>query len=215
MKPRVLITGGPTRAYLDSIRFLSNYSTGELAYQMAQDFTNADFEVSLVLGKTNLNFNKLRLKRVFPIITNDEMLNSVIKVCSNFNPSVAIFSAAVLDFIPKKTRQGKLSSKQNSWKVELVPAPKIIDVVGKLFPKIRRVGFKLEWEVKTGKQLERFARGYMDKKGLSALVVNFFSQISGKHHPAHVFTYSGKVFRTKSKKETSQVLVKLVTENRY
>lgn len=182
----VLVTGGPTRAYLDDVRFLSNYSTGELAYEICKHLKKAGFEVHAVLGPSHFPFESLRLGTCRRVETIHEMRAEVMRLCHRKKPTAAIFSAAVLDFIPARTAKGKVSSR-SSWTVRLVPAPKIIDEVGNKFPKIRRVGFKLEARATSRPAREKLGRALLKKKNLDAICVNYLSEIRGRRHPALLF----------------------------
>jgi phosphopantothenoylcysteine synthetase/decarboxylase len=204
---KVLVTGGPTRAYIDQVRYLSNHSTGELAYHLCTDLGKANAKVAAVIGPTAFPFSKLKLARYRAVETNLEMYDEVIAACRSFRPQVAIFSAAVLDFAPKRIQSGKVSSNKTRWTIDLVPAPKIIDEVGRQFPTIRRIGFKLQWDVLAGKKLERFAMTYLEKKRLDGLVLNFLPQIHGGKHPAYIFTPDGKMTRAQTKAEISRRLI--------
>ncbi len=51
---RILITAGPTREYVDDVRFLSNASSGRMGYSIAEAAIAAGHEVILVTGPVNL-----------------------------------------------------------------------------------------------------------------------------------------------------------------
>lgn len=184
---RVLVTGGPTRAYLDRVRFLSNFSTGELAFEVCRALQGAGAEVALVSGPCCQPFDKLRLKHWRPVETTEEMHREVLRLCRSFRPDCAVFAAAVLDFRPARVARGKLSSKTRSWTLRLVPTPKILDDVGRRHPRIRRIGFKLEWDAKRGKARDDFARALIEKKGLAGLCLNFLPEIGGGRHLAYLY----------------------------
>lgn len=207
---RVLVTAGPTRAYLDRVRFLSNYSTGELGYLLSKALSNKGIEVFAVVGPTQQAFSKLSLKRLIEVETADEMLEATLKLCRTFQPDYAIFSAAVLDFKPVETKSGKVTSRLKKWNLQLVPAPKIIDQVGRLYPLIRRIGFKLEWEPKTGKALNQFADRLLDEKKLDAVCINFLPQISRERHPLWIFTRTGRVSKCNTKVQAAEALADFV-----
>lgn len=207
---RVLLTAGPTRAYFDNVRYLSNYSTGELGFRIAQALLRKKMEVFVVTGPTHQPFARLPLKGLVQIETAAEMSKAVEFACKKFKPQFAIFSAAVLDFQPQKKLAGKVSSKKKDWTVRLVPTPKIIDEVGKRFPKIKRVGFKLEWDSRSGKLLEDFAQELIENKALTAVCVNFLSQIRGKSHPCWLFERDKKAKKLRNKREIATALAALV-----
>jgi phosphopantothenoylcysteine decarboxylase / phosphopantothenate---cysteine ligase len=184
---KILVTGGPTRAYLDDVRYISNYSTGALSWRLCGDLSKAKYKVAAVIGPTGYEFASLNLDRLVNVETNIEMYQAVLSLCRSFKPDIVIFSAAVLDFAPRSPIRGKVSSGISKWKIELLPAPKIIDQVGVKFPKISRIGFKLQIDRLSQKGLERFAFGYLKKKRLDALCVNFRGDIDAKGHRAYLF----------------------------
>jgi len=189
--PRILVTGGPTRAHLDKVRFLTNVSTGELAYLLCAGLCRRKASVSLVAGPTAQPWEKLSLNEMHRVETTEEMSTAVLKSCRNFKPQIAVFAAAVLDFAPRKTVMGKVSSQKRSWVIRLQPTPKIMDQVAAKFPKIRKIGFKLEYKHPQKTALEEFALHYIHQKGLEVLCVNFLQDIGQKKHRGYLFTKAG------------------------
>merc|ERR1711939_340746 len=53
-KYKALITAGPTREYIDPIRFITNMSSGKQGYEIAKSFRDSGFETTLISGVTNL-----------------------------------------------------------------------------------------------------------------------------------------------------------------
>lgn len=208
----MLITAGPTRAYLDRVRFLSNVSTGELGFLLCEQLVAAGCEVALVAGPSSFDFESLGLKHLCRVETNDEMEKATLKLCQSFVPDAAVFSAAVLDFAPAKVLDSKVKSKSN-WVIKLKPTRKIIDQVGKKFPRVRRIGFKLEWKAATSSAGERDEKRVLslglkliDQKKLEMLVLNFLSEIKGTSHPAVLFARDGSIQMANSKKEIAQAI---------
>lgn len=201
-KIRVLITGGPTRAYLDRVRFLSNISSGALAYELCRVLCRRGFEVALISGPCDPPFDRLPLKIWKAVETNDEMHATVMQTCRSFRPDFAVFAAAVLDFAPAKIRVGKVSSGEPSWQLTLKPTRKIIDDVGRRFPRVRRFGFKLEWKKPQGlAAVRRLAARTIREKKLEALCLNFLPEISGSKHLAFLLSRDGTEGRAQSKSE--------------
>lgn len=196
----VLVTAGPTRAYLDKVRYLSNYSSGQLGYEICRFLEKKIGKVIAVVGPCEAPFHQLKKTKVIKIQTVGEMHKAVMEICRKEGPQFAVLSAAVLDFEPKKARFGKVSSKQN-WKVELVPTVKIIDEISRRFPKIKKIAFKLEWKPMSEEKVKKFALDNMKVKSADALCLNFLSQIKSDSHPAIFFTRDGRMTRLKSKRE--------------
>lgn len=207
---RVLLTGGPTRAYLDDVRYLSNRSSGALALAIATKLSSAGHRVVAVMGPVNFKLPRIKNVKWISVETHDEMRGEVLATCRRWKPHTAVFAAAVLDFAPSKLSKGKTSSSREEWVVRLVPTPKIVDIVGKRFPKIRKIGFKLESKVRRGQALEKFARDYMKRKGLEALVVNFLSEVGAQKHKAHLFTVDGTHRVVKSKGQIAGSLASIL-----
>jgi len=107
-KYKILITAGPTREYIDPVRFITNRSSGKQGYEIAKSFRDSGFETTLISGKTNLkpvtgvNFIK--------VDTTEEMYNETI---NNLPVDVAIFSAAVSDYKVKNYKNEKIKKKED------------------------------------------------------------------------------------------------------
>lgn len=181
------MTGGPTRAYLDSVRYLTNRSTGKTAYEICSRLKKAGHRVCAIVGECDQSFEALRLYRLIRVTTNQQMHDEVVKQCKIFRPEVGIFAAAVLDFVPRNSKKGKLSSSNKIWKIELQPFPKIIDKAGKLSPQMKRIGFKLEWNRLSKKQRIHLGRRLIRERQWEGLVLNFLPEIGNHCHPALLF----------------------------
>ena len=96
-KFKALVTAGPTKEYIDPVRFISNKSSGKQGYALAKSFAKNGFETTLISGPTNLKIdNNINLIKVE---TADEMFKATQE---NLPSDVAIFAAAVADFKVKK-----------------------------------------------------------------------------------------------------------------
>ena len=98
-KYKALVTAGPTREYLDPVRYLTNKSSGRQGYEIAKSFRDNGFETTLISGTTNLK--PLEDIKFIEVETADEMLKKTIE---NLPVDVAVFSAAVCDYKFKKYR---------------------------------------------------------------------------------------------------------------
>ena len=97
---KVLVTAGPTKEYIDPVRYISNESSGKQGYEIAKKLLDAGFDTTLVTGPTNINYPK-ELK-VIKVITAEEMLQA----CQKLLPvNIAICAAAVVDFSPEYKKE--------------------------------------------------------------------------------------------------------------
>ena len=102
-KFKALITAGPTKEFIDPVRFITNKSSGKQGYEIAKSFYKKGFETTLISGPTNIEvepgINLLRVE------TADEMLKAT---QNNLPTDVAVFSAAVADYKTKKIENNKI-----------------------------------------------------------------------------------------------------------
>ncbi len=141
---KALVTTGPTREYIDPVRFISNESSGKQGYEIALALKRLGVKTTLISGPSNINFqNNIETKKV---ITADEMLNEVKKTLP---VDVAVCTAAVADFKPVKVNKNKL--KKNHLDLKSLKFSKnrdIIEYLGKNNKHRPRlvVGFSAETE---------------------------------------------------------------------
>ena len=105
---KALVTAGPTKEFIDPVRYITNKSSGKQGYEIANSLRRSGFNTTLVSGPTQLN----PIKGVTTININSakEMFDAVIE---NLPVDVAIFSAAVADFKVKDISETKIKNKEN------------------------------------------------------------------------------------------------------
>ena len=107
-KLKALVTAGPTKEYIDPVRFITNKSSGKQGYALAKSLAKRGFQTTLISGPTNLqvddNINLIKVE------TADEMFKATQE---NLPTDVAILSAAVADFKVKKQKNEKI--KKNDY----------------------------------------------------------------------------------------------------
>ena len=102
-KYKALVTAGPTREYIDPVRFLTNKSSGKQGFELAKSLSKKGFETTLISGPTNLKIDDSI--NFISVETADQMF----KATQNSLPvDVAIFSAAVADFKIKNPKELKI-----------------------------------------------------------------------------------------------------------
>lgn len=203
---KVVITGGPTREFIDDIRFISNPSSGFMGFALAWEFALEGAKTHLITGSEhNGEWNAFDIKKV---VSAQDMLEEVSKLlpCDIF-----VGTAAVSDFKPAKKSKGKIK-KENVQKIEieLVQTPDIIQTVRKQTKML--VGFALEVEEEEKNAIEK-----MKRKKIDIIVGNTpesFSQTHGKYFIAYmnkekpVIEHLGKIH----KRALSQKILEKVFE---
>ncbi len=149
-KPFV-ITGGPTREYIDQVRFISNSSSGLTGIEIAKEAYLLGAQVKLVLGPSNL-----KVPRKIPVnhvITSQDMTNETIRYLKKNPEAVVILSAAMADFKPEQIIDGKIKS-GNDLSINLLPTLKLSNELKSKFPKCKLVLFKAEWGLSKDELIE-------------------------------------------------------------
>ena len=107
-KFKALVTAGPTKEYIDPVRFITNKSSGKQGYEIAKSLSKRGFETTLISGPTNLNISTD--VNLIKVETAEEMLKATQK---SLPTDVAIFSAAVSDFKVKNKSRNKIKKQEN------------------------------------------------------------------------------------------------------
>ena len=108
LKLKALVTAGPTREYIDPVRFISNESSGKQGYEIASSLANMGVETTLISGPTNLH--KPYDVKLVQVTSGKEML---IETQKHLPVDIAVCSAAVSDYVPISYSKKKMKKKQN------------------------------------------------------------------------------------------------------
>ncbi|MHA1611132.1 MAG: phosphopantothenoylcysteine decarboxylase domain-containing protein, partial [Promethearchaeota archaeon] len=145
---KFLITAGPTREWIDSVRFLSNPSSGKMGIAITQAVLSSGAEVSLLLGPTNIRpAPHPNLRVLNPVSTVDfvHMMEQELDQKIDQKPyDVLISTAALSDFTPVERVDQKISSDSQEITLNLISTPKLIKKARKKSDTIFIVGFKAE-----------------------------------------------------------------------
>jgi len=159
-KISALVTTGPTREYIDPIRYISNESSGKQGYEIALALSKLGVNTTLVAGPTSLNYSKdIKVKK---INSGEEMMDAVQKLLP---VDIAICAAAVSDFKPKNKSRQKIKKNKKSFSYLYLEKNKdILEYLGKnnkLRPKVL-VGFSAETENLIKNSIDKLNNKYCD-----------------------------------------------------
>jgi len=166
---RILITGGPTREYIDGFRFISNPSSGKMAVALAEVALRRGAEVTLVYGKGTAV--PPLSATVVSVDGTEDMLEAVVEALRTGEYDAAILSAAAADYKVSERKMVKTPSGLDNWNVELAPLPKIIEQVKKVDPNVFLVGFKAEYDISDEELISR-AKKRMKEAEMDLVVAN-------------------------------------------
>lgn len=183
----VLIAAGPTREYLDPVRYLSNDSSGQMGFAMAAAAKKLGAEVTLICGPVALSTPK-GVKRI-DVTSTDEMRNEVIK--RQKKSDIIIMAAAIADFKAAKFSKHKIKkaiSRSHNLTISLKKNPDILAELGK---KKRADQMLIGFAVET-KNLETYARRKLKEKKCDWIVANRHTVIGKEKGHAILFSKDGK-----------------------
>ena len=209
-KLKAIVTAGPTKEYIDPVRYISNKSSGKQGYEIAKSLSKKGFETTLISGPTNLEINNdINLIKVE---TAEEMFQSTLK---SLPAEVAIFSAAVCDYKVKEISKTKIK-KQDEISLDLEKNVDILDYVSNhnsLRPKLV-VGFAAETN-----DLKNYAYKKLSEKNCDWIVANDVSNKSigfeSDFNEVSILYKNKKIERLKykSKSEISDELVEKIIDH--
>lgn len=137
---RVLLTGGPTREYLDPARCLTNPSSGLSACLLAEEAYRLGAQVRLVYGPGQAR--PAPWIEVVRVETARQMEQAVLEQLAS-PVDIALAVAAVADFQPTERRKEKIpTAEHESLSLTLQRTPKILDAMRAASPQTRLVAFK-------------------------------------------------------------------------
>ncbi|MCB9851127.1 MAG: phosphopantothenoylcysteine decarboxylase [Phycisphaerales bacterium] len=159
---RILITAGPTREYFDSVRYISNGSSGKLGYAIASAGERRGHEVVLISGPVAL---APPVANTIQVESADEMLAAANAAFTNC--AAAIMTAAVADYRPAVRETLKSEKPKGVHQITLEPTPDICATLGAGKGDRVVVGFALQ-----DADGERRAESKLDRKHCDAIVLN-------------------------------------------
>lgn len=211
---KVLITGGPTREYLDQVRFITNASSGLTAFLLLKEAYYRGAEVYLLWGREDFPFvlpklhyfSPIPFPKIIPVKTTEEMFEEASKIFPEVD--IAIFAGAPSDFRPKNPFSGKLK-KSGPLILELELTPDIAKELSKKKTKQITVGFALEER----ESLRDYALKKKAEKGFDIIVGN---PLGSEGKPYSDYLIVGRDFEREyqglSKEELAFKLFELILE---
>ena len=159
-----LITAGPTREPIDPVRYISNRSSGKMAYAIAEAALDARHEVILISGPVNLA--PPRSSKFISVSTSDEMYDAAHQYADSSD--ICVLCAAVADYKPAEVSPLKIKKSADQVSLALVPTRDILQSLGQRDDrKFLLVGFAAETD-----HLEENATKKLREKHCDVVVAN-------------------------------------------
>lgn len=155
---RILITSGPTRQYLDPVRYLTNASSGRMGRALAAAAIAAGHGVVIVSGPVSVEYPTQA--DVIPVVTTEEMLAACQEVFPNCDGLIGV--AAPCDYRPVQFNSHKIKRTGDRLIVELEETPDILATLGRQKTSQWMVAFALETSDPRTRALEKLRRKNCD-----------------------------------------------------
>ena len=164
---KFLITAGPTKEFIDPVRYITNRSSGKMGLALVKAALKLGHDVTLITSlKTDIIDKKVK---VIPIISALDMLKCVKEEFENSN--VLIMAAAVCDYSPVNYSFEKIKKIKEKINLELIKTPDILKEISKNKKQQFVVGFSAETN-----DLLINAKKKLEEKYLDIIVANDITQ---------------------------------------
>lgn len=185
---RILITSGPTRQYLDPVRYISNASSGQMGSCLAQAALDQGHEVVIVTGPVLVKYPAQA--ELIEVVSTEEMLDASLTVFQQCDGMIG--AAAPCDYKPVEIADHKIRKTGEVLELKLVETP---DVVASLGANKQMgqwtVGFALETEDARFRALTK-----LERKSCDLVVLNGVAAINSSENNVEIIEPSGKVVQS-------------------
>ncbi|MBK7977414.1 MAG: bifunctional phosphopantothenoylcysteine decarboxylase/phosphopantothenate--cysteine ligase CoaBC [Deltaproteobacteria bacterium] len=170
---RAVVTAGPTREFLDPVRFVSNPSSGKMGFAVAAALAEAGAEVTLIHGPVSIA--PPRVAQVVPVVSAEDMCEAVLARAPEIDLYVG--TAAIADYTPVAVSSDKVKKTDGNQVIEFRRTP---DVIANLVQRLAALG-RREHVVVMGFAVETrdvlgYARDKLVRKGLDLIAANDVSK---------------------------------------
>ncbi|MEX0793228.1 MAG: phosphopantothenoylcysteine decarboxylase [Pirellulaceae bacterium] len=159
----ILITSGPTRQFIDPVRYLTNASSGLMGSSLAEAALALGHQVTIISGPVHLEYPAAA--EVVPVVTTDEMLAATSARFPHCDGLIGV--AAPCDYRPEVVRDQKISKTGGPLLLQLVETPDVVATMGARKTRQWVVGFALETEDQRFRALAK-----LERKSCDLMVLN-------------------------------------------
>lgn len=181
----IVITSGPTRQYLDPVRYLTNASSGRMGAALAQAALDLGHQVTVVSGPVSVEYPSQA--KVFWVTTTQEMLDATRIAFSTADGLIG--AAAPCDYMPEHVEKNKLHKTGSDISIHLTETPDIVaTLAANKLPKQWVVAFALETEDVRFRAIVKLSR-----KACDMIVSNSAQAMNAEDNNVEVILRGGTV----------------------
>ena len=185
---KILITSGPTRQYLDPVRYLTNASSGRMGAALAEAALQCGHDVYIVSGPVSVTYPAAA--KIVWVDTTSDMLREVLQLFPSMDGLIG--AAAPCDYMPVQISHNKIAKSGEPLELKLIETPDVVaSAAAKKQPQQWVVGFALETED------QRFrATVKMQRKFCDMMVSNDASAINSNDNSVEILRRDGQLLHT-------------------
>jgi phosphopantothenoylcysteine decarboxylase/phosphopantothenate--cysteine ligase len=203
---RILITSGPTRQFIDPVRYLTNASSGRMGRALAEAAIALGHEVVVVSGPVEVEYPSVA--RVVPIISTEDMLAAAAREFESCDGLIG--AAAPCDYRPVRVESHKIAKTGQPIDLHLIETDDVVATLGAKKGRRWVVGFALETEDHRLRALAKLERKFCD-----LMVSNGAQAISSADNEVEVLSSAGEVLASISgTKESVAAAILTIVQNR-
>jgi phosphopantothenoylcysteine decarboxylase / phosphopantothenate---cysteine ligase len=182
--PRILITSGPTRQFLDPVRYLTNASSGRMGRALAEATLELGHDVVIVTGPVEVEYPAAA--RIIPVVSTEDMLAAS---AAEFDRCDGLIGAAApCDYRPVRVESHKIAKTGQPIDLHLIETDDVVATLGANKDGRWVVGFALETEDHRLRALAKLERKFCD-----LIVSNTPAAISSPNNEVEILTPTGEV----------------------
>lgn len=197
---RLLIIGGRSEEPIDSMRLITNRSTGKMSVELAKRAFERGADVELWMGGCSVPLPDYIPTRRFATV------GDLVSMLPDIDHDAVLVPAALADFSPASPAAGKISS-DSGFDLELDPVPKVLPLIRERCGTV--IGFKAESGL-TRQELTDRARARLEKYDLTAVVANDIDVVGKTTSSSILVTRSEERGMTGTKAEISDAILDLL-----
>lgn len=182
--PRILITSGPTRQYLDPVRYLTNASSGRMGSALASAALQAGCKVTIVSGPVDVGYPKKA--ELISVVSTEEMLEACLDAFPRSDGLIAV--AAPCDYRPVQVQPHKIAKTGEPLMLQLVETPDVVAALARIKTSQWIVAFALETRDRRFRAMQK-----LERKSCDLIVVNGPAAIHAAHTQVEVINRQGEV----------------------
>ncbi|MDG1873347.1 MAG: phosphopantothenoylcysteine decarboxylase [Mariniblastus sp.] len=187
---KILITSGPTRQYLDPVRYISNASSGQMGRCLAQAALDLGHKVTIVSGPVVVDYPVGAT--IIPVVSTEEMLEQASLAFESCDGLIG--AAAPCDYRPVDVADHKIKKTGDTLTIHLLETSDVVATLGARKKADQwSVGFALETEDARFRAITK-----LQKKNCDLVVLNGISAMNSNSNQVEIIAPSGEVVESVS-----------------